>query len=86
MSRTRGAKKQAIVDSDDEAEMDIDDEDESPKLFPELSDSYVDNELNLPSLLASISQREKRELLEFKRAHNEVCYVSFAVCEDNESS
>jgi hypothetical protein len=81
MSRTRGAKKQAIVDSDDEAEMDIDDEDEGPKLFPELSDLYVDNELNLPSLLVSISQREKRELLEFKRTHNEVCCrISFAMC------
>jgi hypothetical protein len=35
-------------------------------------DEDIDFELDLPDILVNISLREKRELLEFKRTHNEV--------------
>jgi len=33
----------------------------------------IDDELNLPGDLVNLNFEAKKELLEFKRAHNEVC-------------
>jgi hypothetical protein len=38
----------------------------------------IDEELALPELLANIGLKEKRELLEFKRTHNEVSYLIYS--------
>jgi len=67
-------RRKKVVAEDDENEMEMEEEDLSDKLYPELSDGAVDAELNLPSLLSSLAKRKKRELLEFKRSHNEVSF------------
>jgi hypothetical protein len=38
----------------------------------ELDEEEIDDELELPQTLRNISIEEKRELLEFKKNHNEV--------------
>ena len=70
-------RKQIVTeDPDDEMEMEV--EEEGEKLFPHLSEWAVENELNLPSQLkGQMKSREKRELLEYKRSHNE---VSMRIC------
>jgi hypothetical protein len=38
----------------------------------DLDEEEIDDELELPQTLRNISIEEKRELLEFKKSHNEV--------------
>jgi hypothetical protein len=38
----------------------------------EIDDDELDDELGLPDILVNISIKEKRELLKFKKSHNDV--------------
>ena len=64
--------KRRVVAEDDEMELEEEEEEVGEKLFPYLSDVAVSSELNLPTQLSTLSSRKKRELLEYKRSHNEV--------------
>lgn len=66
------SKRRVVAEDDDEMELEEEEEEVGEKLFPYLSDVAVSNELNLPTQLSTLSSRKKRELLEYKRSHNEV--------------
>ena len=42
----------------------------------DLADEDLDEELGLPPVLANLDSAGKKELLLFKRAHNEVLYLT----------
>ena len=65
--------KKRAEDAMEEEEEDIFEDASEPMLFEGMSDRQVDDELRLPPALSSISRRERRQLLLFKRNNNEVC-------------